>query len=126
MIECFLLTPVDNSDFLWATPEGEVYQLGNTEARGIQPAPVGAMWDAHWLTGLDVGGARPFGGPDGLTLIVRTPGGDWVIDGPSFKDGKPWGPGWRRTGEPPHLTVNPSINMPGFHGWLKNGILLPA
>jgi len=35
---------------------------------------------------------------------------------------------WDVTGEPPNITVDPSINSlpslsrPGWHGWLKNGI----
>jgi hypothetical protein len=84
------------------------------------------MWDAYWLTGLDIGGVRPFGGPDGMTLILRTPGGDWVIDGPSYRYGEVVGSGWKRKGEPPHLTVTPSIVMPGFHGMLTNGFLVPV
>jgi hypothetical protein len=32
--------------------------------------------------------------------------------------------GWTVTGEPPQITVSPSINVVGsYHGWLQNGIL---
>lgn len=63
------------------------------------------------------------GGPDGKTLILRTPGGDWSIDGPSFRNGEPCGMGWSRTGTPPVITVTPSIVLPTFHGWLREGLL---
>lgn len=126
MLTCFLLEPVPDSDSLWKAPDGAVYQLGTVSAHGVPPAPPGAMWDASWLTGLSVCGARPFGGPDGRTFIVRTPGGDWVIDGPSFRDGEPVGLGWTRTGEPPRITVTPSIVLPGYHAWLRDGSLIPV
>lgn len=88
----------------------------------LADAPVGAMWDAHWLPGT-------FKGPDGMSLVVRTPSGDWTIDGPSRTNGKD-GPGWDRTGTPPNITVRPSIGMGGgdgkaltYHAWLTNGVL---
>jgi hypothetical protein len=32
--------------------------------------------------------------------------------------------GWQVTGEPPLITVNPSINLVGgYHGWIQNGII---
>lgn len=83
----------------------------------IDDAPVGAMWDAWWYDTK---------GPDGRCIVVRTPGGDWIVDY-SCKDGK----GWTRTGEPPKITASPSIgiglNDKGqpwkYHGWLRNGVL---
>jgi len=91
----------------------------NPEMNGLIPleqAPVGAMWDAWWYH---------FKGPDGRCLVVRTPGGDWVIDAKA-QDGR----GWTRTGEPPELTVKPSIGIGGdpgkgwkYHGFLTNGYL---
>lgn len=76
-------------------------------------APVGAMWDAHWLPSNRTG-------PDGIALVVRTPDGDWQIDGPSSNGGS----GWARSGEIPHVTARPSILMPNYHGWLTNGVLI--
>jgi hypothetical protein len=41
------------------------------------------------------------------------------------------GPLWEVTGEPPNITVNPSINAgdgPGphnWHGWIKDGVMTP-
>lgn len=55
--------------------------FSNPEMNGlitIDDAPVGAMWDAWWYD---------HKGPDGRCLVVRTPGGDWIIDYPC-KDGK--------------------------------------
>jgi hypothetical protein len=84
----------------------------------IDDAPVGAMWDAWWYD---------HKGPDGRCLVLRTPGGDWIIDYPC-EGGK----GWERTGEPPNITANPSIgigmNDQGqkwkYHGWLRDGYLV--
>lgn len=54
-----------------------------------------------------------------LPLMVQTPGGPWFMDGRSRS-----GDGWTITGEPPNLTVTPSINVIGsYHGWLTNGVL---
>jgi hypothetical protein len=78
-------------------------------------APPGTMWDASWM--------GP--GPDGHSYVVRTPGGDWHIDG-DYSHGR-----WTRTGTAPNLTVNPSIligkNTDGswtYHGWLRDGSLV--
>jgi len=83
----------------------------------LSAAPVGAMWDADWFFGK---------GPDGKCLMVRTPAGDWNIDGKSEKGG-----GWTRTGTPPDLTVTPSIGIGRdekgqwqYHGWLRDGYLV--
>lgn len=82
----------------------------------LEDAPVGAMWDAHWY---------PFKGPDGRCLVVRTPGGDWIVDQPIH--GKPWD----RSGDPPKITVHPSIAIGRdekdnwiYHGWLHHGYLV--
>lgn len=88
----------------------------------LQNAGVGAMWDAHWMSGM-------YRGPDGLCLILRTPAGDWTIDGKASNSEK----GWTRTGTPPHVTARPSIGMgkkghgaghPYYHGFLTNGVLV--
>lgn len=66
------------------TPEDK-YQVGvnplyagatNGRLYTMRNAPVGAMYDADWLNGLEM-----FTGPDGIALTVRTPGGDWTVDG---------------------------------------------
>lgn len=84
----------------------------------IRDAPVGAMWwnehmgDRHLSPK-----ARARGGKQ--HLCVMTPGGEWDIDAPSNN-----GDGWDRTGEPPRITANPSILMPRYHGWLRDGVLV--
>lgn len=89
----------------------------------LRDAPAGAMWDAFWMP-------APRRGPDGLSLVVRTPGGDWMVDGPSHHaDGSVQAsPGWTRTGTVPHVTASPSILMhrDGYHGWLRDGRLVPC
>jgi hypothetical protein len=81
-------------------------------------APPGAMWDASWMP-------QGWRGPDGRCLTVRCPNGlDWHIDGVASSGGR-----WSREGEPPLITVNPSIAIgrpddPEFyHGWLHGGSL---
>ncbi|HET7559245.1 MAG TPA: DUF6527 family protein [Limnochordia bacterium] len=56
-------------------------------------------------------------------ILVMPPGNlAFCVDWRSA-DGTPW----EVTGEPPNLTVHPSIDArPGWHGWLKNGELTPA
>lgn len=81
----------------------------------LQEAPVGAMWDADWY---------PRKGPDGRCLVVMTPGGEWMVDGPSTTGGN-----WTRTGEVPFITATPSIlitnrSEPDYHGFLTNGVLI--
>ena len=79
----------------------------------LENSPVGAMWYADdWYP-------DPWIGPDGKCLVVRTPGGDWIVDGPSSTGGF-----WTRTGTVPKVTANPSIHFPGqYHGWLRDGFL---
>jgi hypothetical protein len=77
--------------------------------------PIGAMFYSDELYDIKRGV-----GPDGKCLYVVTPGGYWPIDHPSSGPG----PGWTRTGEPPHVTAMPSINfVDRYHGWLRDGVL---
>lgn len=78
----------------------------------LHSAPAGAMYDAHWFDRK---------GPDGKSIVLKTPEGDWWIDGPANN-----GPGWTRTGVPPTITCTPSIGIGTphrLHGWLRNGVL---
>jgi hypothetical protein len=81
---------------------------------------VGDMWPGnpdHWIVSAeyerDWAGKRP-------PMIVKLPGGEeWCIDMPCRG-----GPGWTITGEPPRVTISPSINVPGrYHGWIRDGVL---
>jgi len=90
---------------------------GNGEGREMTIAemPPGAMFDVAWTHEK---------GPDGRSLAVKLPGGPhdvWFIDGPSTSGGY-----WTRTGEPPRLTVSPSILTPKYHGFLRDGTLVPT
>jgi hypothetical protein len=85
----------------------------------LREAPPGAMYDAIWY---------PEKGPDGRCLMLvlpdSRPGIDqsvWPIDGPCANGGH-----WTRTGEPPLVTASPSILTPGYHGWLRAGVLVEA
>ncbi len=99
----------------WQVNRHRLYRRSdNGELTRIAAAPAGAMWYADWLKGL----SRYDRSPDGRVLVVRTPGGDWAIDGPSSN-----GDGWVRTGVPPNITATPSIICGNYHGFLTNGEL---
>jgi len=51
-------------------------------------------------------------------IAVRCPNGRvWVVDQVSSN-----GSGWVVTGEAPNITCRPSIAVPGYHGWLTDGV----
>lgn len=89
-------------------------------------APAGAMFDASWYHDW-------MQGDDGRSLLVKLPGGaDWLIDGCANNcacKGKPKDQKhhcWTRTGTLPNITAQPSILVPNYHGWLRDGWLVPA
>ena len=93
----------------------------------LRDAPPGAMWNADWMVSSRKPD-QPYVGPDGRSLCVRTPGGDWMTDGPSYPrgGGESQFPAWTRTGEPPNITVQPSISVGDperYHGFLTAGVL---
>ena len=54
-------------------------------------------------------------------ICVVCPGGShWVVDQKSRN-----GDGWRVTGEAPKLTCEPSIVVPNYHGYLRDGVFTP-
>lgn len=108
----------EDSD-MWQVNTCRFYQRTDnlSEMHTLRKAPPGAMWYADWMSGR---------GPDGHCLAVRTPVGDWMIDGPSSGGGS-----WTRTGELPKITARPSIAMGErgsafgyYHGFLTNGVLI--
>jgi len=99
----------------WQVSRHRMYQHPEVGLVVLGRAPPGSMWYASWLRELD-GFERS---PDGNVLVVRTPGGDWVVDGPSNN-----GNGWTRSGKPPHVTANPSIVAGSYHGFLRDGKLI--
>lgn len=99
----------------WQWNQHRLYRTPGTQFLfTLRDAPVGAMWFCDW-TG--------WNGPDGHSLCLQTPGGEWCIDGPSTNGNRTRGPCWTRTGTPPLVTAAPSILMTSFHGWLRNGVL---
>jgi hypothetical protein len=122
----------DHSDPLWPTHCGCGYAFADTdqwqynvdrlwrrvdtgELFTLDDAPPGAMWFAPWYE-------DTFKGPDGRSLVVKTPAGDWLVDSISSGGGR-----WTRTGEAPRVTASPSIlfhGTPGYHGWLRDGQLV--
>jgi hypothetical protein len=147
-IKVFWLEPTEESH------DGKkLYRRSDTcELTTLSAAPIGAMWDAHWMAHEDL---RT--GPDGITLVVRTPGGDWMVDaecanctrtqwGPKEIDGvmreKVWLGRthycWVRHGDPRtgnvHVDKNGntcsagggSILQGSYHGFLHNGELVPC
>lgn len=96
-------------------------------------APVGAMWFAEWFD-------NSFCVPQlEHVLVVKTPGGEWVVDSQSsnctmpedFKQEKHHC--WIIEGELPNITVSKngktcaagggSIQTGNYHGFLRNGYL---
>lgn len=80
---------------------------------------VGAMvWGRHEVKAYDTD-PRPF-----PHLEVMTPAGLVCLDCPETD---PPYLKWTRTGEPPLVTVTPSLNVNNelWHGWLTDGILTP-
>jgi len=54
-------------------------------------------------------------------ISVNCPNGaEWCVDAKSNN-----GPGWTVVGDAPMLTCSPSIAVPGYHGFLQNGVFTP-
>lgn len=103
-------------DDQWQLFVDPLYRKATGELMSLREAPPGAMWDASWLREWHT----DWVGPDGLCVVVKTPGGEWPIDGPSSN-----GDGWNRTGKIPKITATPSILISDrYHGWLRDGMLI--
>lgn len=109
------------------------YRRADTGERLVlRAAPPGAMWFADWM------GPHYFG-PDGHCLAVRLPNGhDWMVDSRASNCTLPGDTEhrcWVRHGDPRSqpVTVDKngrtcaagagSIAVPGWHGFLTNGVL---
>ena len=63
----------------WQLFHRTIYKRTDTgEEMTREEAPVGACYNAHWAAEDKEDGFMI--GPDGLCLVVKTPGGDWYID----------------------------------------------
>jgi hypothetical protein len=143
----------------WIEPTGEsrvrktehgscserLYAFPGGVTGALREAPVGAMWDASW-------NPAEWKGEDGISLMVKTPGGEWFVDGRASNCTAPgdWteeGPDggifckrpthrcWVRHGDPRagRITVDKngttcaagagSIQCGSYHGFLKDGHL---
>lgn len=67
-------------------------------------------------------------GREGWAIVLPNRAGLFFT---TMQSGDPGGPRWNVTGEPPNLTITPSINAgdgPGegnWHGWIKDGVMTP-
>ena len=113
---------------------------GETQRR-ISDFPIGAMWRADWYTGGKIVDGKQLYGWDWDNqfegpLVVKTPGGEWVIDSRASNCTRPDDRThrcWRRHGEPPSLHVDKagdtcsagagSIICGNYHGFLHHGYL---
>lgn len=103
----------------------------------LRDAPAGAMWWAPWYDGLSGG---PFLGQQlAHTLVVKTPGGEWMPDMRASNCTMPFDDDhhcWVLHGLVPNVTVDKngktcgagggSISQSGYHGFLRNGELVEA
>jgi hypothetical protein len=143
----------------WHAHRSHLYQAMQGPHAGqcftLQDAPIGAMWDASWLRREECPSANNVHvGPDGLCLIVKTPGGDWAVDAQCSNCTRPQElpvegkPGWTRfvrthwcwvrhgdprTGEVHVDKVGDtcaagagSILTGRYHGFLHHGHLVPC
>jgi hypothetical protein len=105
-IRCFMLQPTDAMAAphvrVFANPEDHsIYVLGFIPIANVPVAPPGAMWFAA-----------------GFGLVIRTPGGDWMVDNGFVGGGE-----WIRTGKPPVITVEPAVLIGSYYGRLREGFL---
>lgn len=140
MIKCFWLEPTGEQIIEDRTTYPLYRRVDTGEVKKtISAFGVGAMWDAPWyhdgaLPEAEIKAKIATGEfavgknflirrhADERVLVVMTPGGEWVIDQISAQ-----GNFWTRTGVPPNITAHPSIHIIGrYHGWLRNGELVPA
>lgn len=57
-------------------------------------------------------------------LVVELPSGHFCIDSSYIKKGVPQDSGWAVTGDPPNVTLTPSVNIEGsYHGFITNGVI---
>jgi hypothetical protein len=100
----------------------------------LRDAPVGAMWNAEWWNDIPA-----YTGADGISLVVRTPAWDWMVDGRASNCGLPNDhvhKCWIRHGDPRTGNIHVdkdgvtcsagagSILQGSYHGFLHNGCLV--
>lgn len=139
--KCFLIEPIfgakqDNSYESWSDFEILRFRRvdNGEEHEHIADFGIGAMWRAVWMPK----SFRAWANQAEPPLIVRTPGGDWDIDSRASNctlKSDLLHRCWVRHGAPPNITVDKngltcqagagSILCDGWHGFLRNGELVP-
>lgn len=99
------------------------------------PPPTGSAWhavmeDGAWtdpMTGRPLDIAPKHSGVTPLLVMLPC---RWAfcVHELARRDGRTYGEGWSVTGDPPTITVSPSINIggdqrSGYHGWIRGGVL---
>lgn len=104
----YIFEPVD----YWAVHHQQLFVRPDTGfVSSLADAPAGAVWSVEPAT---------YPGPDGKSIAVKTPAGDWFLDHPA-KDGTRW----TRRGEPPRLDVSPACKLGNYIATLHGGLLIP-
>lgn len=113
-----------------------IYRRADTGAETtLNDAPPGAIWRATWYEGEELHDRVV--GQDGQSWCCKMPGGrTWLIDSRASNCGLPDDDThncWIRHGVAPNFTVDKngptcsagagSIVVPGWHGFLRNGVL---
>ena len=110
-----------------------LYRRADTgELLTLKDAPAGAMWYSPWFDQFYIP-------QDEHVLVVKTPGGDWIIDSQASNCTMPEDHRqekhhcWVRAGTPPDVTAGKdgptcaagagSIQCGTYHGFLRNGYL---
>lgn len=103
---------------------GVYRRVDNGEVMTWEDAPAGAIRDASWW---------PDKGQDGHAWAVKLPdGSEWMTESGASNcvcrttPQPPEHRCWSRSGVAPILTVSPSLGMPRWHGWLRDGKLVQA
>lgn len=114
-----------------------IYRRVDTgEEMTLAAAPVGAVWNADWF--IEKRSEGFYVGPDGRCLVVKTPGGEWMIDSRANNCTMPDDDThkcWVRHGRPEDGTLHVdknghtcaagagSILCGSYHGFLHHGRL---
>lgn len=136
-IRCFLVEKTEKKEPRLCegeTVHDSIWRRTDTgEEMLLHRFPAGAMWFAPWYSDL----GSDFNAPDGTSLIVKTPGGDWMVDSRAsnctMKDDKIH-KCWVRHGQAPDITVDKngvtcsagagSVIRGNYHGFLRGGFLV--
>ena len=129
---------LSSSEFLSMCDNAVAEGFYRNDIRILTP---GMAWFTDWI--YDPTGVRQ---ASGKHVMIRTPDSpnreylseyywsDWSTKFPPIcvvcPDGSQWeinrkssnGPGWKVIGTLPDITCTPSIVVPGYHGWLRDGI----